>query len=195
MTARRGRSTVAVVTVLVAAGLAGCGVGRAPQTYKERNQGDSTDTSVGSLALRNITLSPPEDGDVHDEGSDVTVTLTITNSAQSADRLVAVTTDAAEEVEILAEGGSDRPEVPARGSTTDEVSLLLKGLTKPVRTGEYVSMSFRFADSGMVEALVPVTLTGSTDRPVRTGEEGSAEGEPALQAPTGGHGEESETKE
>jgi hypothetical protein len=41
--------------------------------------------------------------------------------------------------------------------------------------------------SGSVEVPVPVRSPGRTDRPVYTGEEGG-EGEPALQAPAGGHG-------
>jgi copper(I)-binding protein len=179
-----------LVTVLVGAGLAGCGVGRTPQTYLERGLGDATNTGVGAVELRNISLVPPDGGDVHEEGSDVPVTLTITNSSDRADQLVAVTTDAAEEVEIVTESGAENAQIPAFGSTGGEVTLLLKELTAPVRTGEFVSMTFRFADSGTVEALIPVALTGMTDRPVYTGEEGSEEGEPALQAPTGGHGEE-----
>lgn len=189
MTAQRRRKTVVLVTVLVGAGLAGCGVGRAPQTYLERRPGDATNTSVGSLELRNISLAPPAEGDVLEEGSDVPVTITITNSSDRADQLVAVTTDAAKEVEIVAESRAENAEIPAFGSTGDEVTLLLRELTAPVRPGEYVSMTFRFADNGTVEALIPVALTGMTDRPVYTGEEGSEEGEPALQAPTGGHGE------
>lgn len=190
MTAPRRRSTVVLVTALIAVGVAGCGVGRAPQTYLERGLGDATNTGVGAVELRNISLVSPDGGEVHEEGSDVPVTLTITNSSDRADQLVAVTTDAAEEVEIVTESGAENAEIPAFGSTEGQVTLLLKELTAPVRTGEFVSLTFRFADNGTVEALIPVALTGMTDRPVYTGEEGSEEGEPALQAPTGGHGEE-----
>jgi len=173
----------------VVVGLSGCGAGMSALTYQERRMGDATNTSVGSLALRNVSVLAPEDGSVHEVGDSATGTVTITNMAEEVDRLVSVTTAAAEEVEVLSEGEPDLPGIPARGSTRDEVTLVLKNLTEPLRTGEYLSMSFRFEQNGTVAVLVPIALTGSTDRPIYTGEEGSEE-EPALQAPTGGHGEE-----
>lgn len=192
MNARRGRPTAFLLAVLVAVGLSGCGAGFGALTYQERGMGDASNTSVGSLALRNISVLAPDTGNVHEEGESATVTVTVINRADEADRLVSVTTAAAEEVEILSDGEPGLPEIPARGSTRDEVTLVLERLTAPLHTGEYVSLSFAFEVNGTVAVLVPVALTGSTERPVYTGEEGSEEGEPALQAPTGGHSEEAE---
>jgi len=188
--ARRGRPTAVVLAVLLAVGLSGCGAGMSALTYQERRMGNATNTEVGSLALRNISVLAPDTGNVHEEGESATVTVTITNRADEADRLVSVTTAAAEEVEILSDGEPGLPEVPARDSTREEVTLVLESLTAPLHTGEYVSLSFSFEVNGTVAVLVPIALTGSTERPVYTSEEGSEEGEPALQAPTGGHSEE-----
>lgn len=175
-----------VVAVLAGAVLTGCGAGFDAQTYQERAASRTTNTEVGELALRNIFVLAPEDGNVYEVGSDAEVIITVTNKATEADRLVAVTTPAAAEVVVLSGGTPGELEVPGRGSTQNEITLLLTGLTAQLHTGEFISMSFRFANNGTVEALVPVALTGSTDRPVFTGEQGSAEGEPALQGPTGG---------
>ena len=80
--------------------------------------------------------------------------------------------------------------VPGLGSTGSAVTLELRGLTRPLRPSEYVDLSFRFADNGVVELAVPVALTGESDRAVYTGERFEGGEEPALQAPAGGHSEE-----
>ncbi|MGI8537569.1 MAG: hypothetical protein ACR2K2_14040 [Mycobacteriales bacterium] len=179
-----------MLAVLLAVGLSGCGAGMSALTYQERRMGDATNTEVGSLALRNVSVLAPEDGSVHEVGDSATATVTITNRAEEADRLISVTTAAAQEVALLSAGEPDLPGIPGRGSTQDEVTLVLKNLTEPLHTGEYISMSFRFERNGTVAVLVPIAVTGSTDRPVYTGGANGEEGEPALQAPTGGHGDE-----
>ena len=190
MTALRGRCTAAALALLGVATLAGCGAGRDAQTYQERRQADSTTTSVGDLVLSNVAVQPPEDGDLYEVGEDAEAVVFITNKGREDDRLVSVTSPSAQNVVILDE--NDEPGRPAEPGLVQEraqVTLLLEGLKQPLRTGEYIAMSFRFQQAGTVEALVPISLTGRTGRPVYTKEEGSEEGEPALQAPTGGHGE------
>lgn len=184
MTALRPTLAAAVL----AAALTGCGAGLDAQTYQTRNSADSTDTAVGNLALRDIALVPSEEGRL-EAGEDAEVTITVTNRDDEPDRLVSVTSPDAESVEVLQDGREGELEVPALGSTGDQVQLRLVGLTRELRSGEYVTMVFRFERNGSVETLVPVELTNETDRPAFTGEEGSEEGDPALQAPTGGHSE------
>lgn len=187
----RSPSTAVVAAVLGATTLAGCGVGRDAQTYQERRNADSTNTSAGKISLDNLSILAPEEEGRYEAGADAEAVVILTSRAREDDRLVAVTSPAAQEVVILDEQGEEggQIEVPGLVGARTEVTLLLKGLTAPVRSGEYLSMTFRFADNGSAQVLVPVGLTGSTDRPVYTKEEGSGEGEPALQAPTGGHGE------
>ncbi len=178
--------------------LSACGASLDAQTYQERNQAGSTDTAVGSLAIRNVPIEPPSSGEVHEEGDDATVTLTVTSVTPEDDRLVEVTSDAAEEVVVLVDGEEGELEVPGLGSTGSTATLELRGLTREVRTGEYVEMTLRFADNGSAEILVPVALTGENDRDIYTGEYEEGGEEPALQGPAGGHdteggeGEESE---
>ncbi len=188
MTALRGRPTAIAVAVLAAASLSGCGAGLRPQTYQSRTSPESSNLQLGSLALRNVSVLPPDDGERYAVGDDAEVVLIITNFSPDADRLVSVSSTAAEDVVVLDDGRPGRPEVPSSGSTEDRVTLELRGLTEPVGPGEFVELTFRFEDNGAVEALVPIALTGESDRPIYTGEEGG-EGEPALQAPTGGHSE------
>ena len=111
----------------------------------------------------------------------------MTNAGQDEDTLVEVTSSAAREVAVIALGEERDLVVPGRGSTGEAVQLELRGLTRPLRPGEYVDLTFRFQDNGSTEVLVPVMTTGETDRPVYTGERFDGGEEPALQAPAGGH--------
>jgi copper(I)-binding protein len=186
-TRRLGTGLLAVATAL---SVSACGAGLDAQTYQQRIQAETSDASVGQLALRNIGVEAPSEGAVYEVGDDATATITVTNGGSQPDTLVEVTSSAASEVVVLAFGeeGGDLF-VPGLGSTGDLVTLELRGLTRPLRTGEYVDLSFRFEDNGSTQVLAPIALTGETDRPVYTGEYEEGGEEPALQGPAGGHGE------
>jgi copper(I)-binding protein len=189
LTALRLPAAGAVLTLA----LTGCGATLDAQTYQEKSQSDSTNTAVGTIALRGVSVEPGGSDRTLDEGDDAEVFLVLTNDDDEADTLLEVTSPDAESVELLVDGeeSPDGIEVPALGSTGDSATLRLVSLTEELREGEYTTMTFRFERNGTIEVPVPVQTSGRTDRPVYTGEEGG-EGEPALQAPAGGHeGEES----
>ncbi|CAN5128636.1 hypothetical protein BH24ACT10_BH24ACT10_17780 [soil metagenome] len=189
------RLVTALAVGAVAVSLSGCGAGLDAQTYQERNNAGSTDTAVGSLAVRNVFIEAPSRGDVYEQGDDATATITVTNVSPEPDRLVEVTTDAAEEVVVLVDGEEDEVVVPPLGSTGSLVTLELLGLTRELRTGEFVTVTLRFAENGNSEFIVQVALTGENDREIYTGEYEEGGEEPALQAPAGGHGEGEESAE
>lgn len=190
------RLTTGLLAAATAVTVSACGAGLDAQTYQERNSASSTDASTGELQLRDVAIEAPRNDEGYEVGDDAIVTLTVTNRGGEDDRLVEVTSSAAREVAVVA-GGRERPMVvPAGGSTANAVTLELRGLTRPLRPSEYVDLTFRFADNGTVDLLVPVELTGETDRAVYTGERFEGGEEPALQAPAGGHhGEEGESSE
>ena len=177
---------------VLALALTGCGASLDAQTYQERSNADATNTAVGTIALRGVSVEPAGEDRTHEAGDDAEVFLVMTNDDDVDDTLLEVTTDDAESVELLVDGEqTDGIVVPALGSTEESASLLLVELTEDLREGEYTTLTFRFENSGSIEVPVPVRTPGLTDRPVYTGGEGE-EGEPALQAPAGGHhGEES----
>ncbi len=187
----RLRPTALVVAVLTAAVLSGCGASRDAQTYQRRIQGSATDTAVGTLSVRNVSVFAPEDEGTYPAGSDAEVTITVTSNTREPDRLVSASSPDAEEVVVLEDGLPGKLEVPPLGTTGNGVALRLEGLRAPLRTGEYVRLSLRFEVNGTADLMVPVQLTGKADRPIYTAEEGG-EGEPALQHPTGGHSKEEE---
>ena len=178
------RSALAAVAALA---LSACGASLDAQTYQERNNAESTDTAVGSLALRDVAVEPPR-GDAYEEGDDAGVSITVTNASDEEDRLVEVSSPDAEEVVAVDEDGEETElEVPSLGSTQGMIRLELRGLTRELRSGEYVTLELRFAENGSTEVLVPVVLSGESDRAIYTGERESGGEEPALQAPAGGH--------
>jgi copper(I)-binding protein len=172
--------------VLVLA-LTGCGATLDAQTYQERSQADATNTAVGTIALRGVSVESGGEDRLLEEGEDAEVFLVLTNDDDEDDTLVEVTSSDAEEVELLVDGepSPDGIEVPRLGTTGDSAGLELVSLTEELREGEYTTLTFRFERNGTVEVPVPVRASGRTDRPVYTGGEGE-EGEPALQAPAGG---------
>jgi copper(I)-binding protein len=174
---------------VLALALTGCGATLDAQTYQERSQSDATNTAVGTIALRGLSIESGGADRTLSAGDDAEVFLVLTNDDDEDDTLVEVTTPAAESVELLVDGEeSDGIEVPRLGSTGDSATLRLVGLTEDLREGEYTTMTFRFERNGTLDEVpVPVRTSGRTDRPVYTGGEGE-EGEPALQAPAGGHG-------
>lgn len=180
------RLATGLLAAATAVSVSACGASRDAQTYQERTVADASNAATGVLALRNIAVEAPDD-ELYEVGDDASVVLTVTNASEQEDRLVEVTSSVADEVVVLA-GGQERDlVVPGLGSTGDFVELELRGLTRALRPGQYVDLTFRFADNGTVEVSAPVATTGESDRPVFTGEEGGHE--PALQAPAGGHGE------
>lgn len=184
-TVGQGAAAALVAGVLPLA-LSGCGASRDAQTYQERSQADATNTAVGTLAVRGLSILPPEEGRTLEQGSDAEVVLVVTNNDDEPDVLEEITTDAAESVEVLVDDEPASLRVPPLGSTGNTARLRLVGLTRDLREGEYATLSFRFEKNGTLEVPVPVAVSGRTDRPVFTGEEGGEE--PALQAPAGGEG-------
>ena len=173
--------------VLLALALTGCGATLDAQTYQERSNADATNTAIGTIALRGVSVEPGGADRTHEAGSDAEVFLVLTNRDDESDTLVEVTTPDAESVELLVDGEqTDGIEVPALGSTEESASVRLVSLTEDLREGEYTTLTFRFERNGTIEVPVPVRSPGRTDRPIYTGGEGE-EGEPALQAPAGGH--------
>ena len=179
------RATLALLALATAGSLSACGASLDAQTYQERNNADSSNAAVGTLAVRDVAVLSPEGG-VFAAGDDATLTLTVANAGTDEDRLVDVVTDVATEV-VLPRGGV---EVPALGATDGEVEVELVGLVREVRSGEYVDVELVFENAGSQQVRVPVQLTGENDRPIFTGERETGGEEPALQAPAGGHEEE-----
>jgi copper(I)-binding protein len=94
--------------------------------------------------------------------------MTLMNQAASADRLVAVTTEAAANAELhqsVEENGVarmlpvDSLEIPAGGSVELKPGgyhIMLMGLKAPLKKGDVLMLQLKFEHAGMVEVMADV---------------------------------------
>lgn len=167
--ARRPARSRTARTAAVAAGLlllTGCGSGLRAQTYQQRTVAEATNDAVGNIAVLNLAVLAPEEGTVHEAGSDVPMTVTLVNKGRETDVLQRVTTDAAARVDVV--GPSKRFEVPRLDKSDASYSLVLRDLTRELNTSEYIEMTLSFERNGSKSMLVPVKVT---NEPVDEGDE------------------------
>ncbi len=150
------------LTASVAAGLlvlGGCAAGQETETAEETPDVAGVDGTVGSVSLDDVFLDA--EGTV-EAGDSVPLRGVLTNDAEQADRLVTVSTPAAESVQLLDEAGAPSPdgiELPAGGqveAVSGAVRVQLEGVTSPIAPTDTVSVTFTFATAGEVALDVPV---------------------------------------
>lgn len=150
------RPAAALLVGALSLGLSACGAGFQANTYDARNLDDATNTDVGSIAVRNVFLESPDEGALHPAGSDATLQLAVANNGGTPDQLVEVSTDAAASAQLVRNG---RPltsvELPA-GVSDPDLEVELTGLTRDLRSGEYLMVTVQFEVNGSKTFTVPV---------------------------------------
>jgi periplasmic copper chaperone A len=151
------------LTAWVAAGLlvlGGCAAGQEAETAEETPDVAGVDGTVGEVSLDDVFLDAE---DTVGAGASVPLRGVLSNDAEQADRLVGVSTPAAESVQLFDEAGAPSPdgiELPAGGQVDavgDAVRVQLEGVTAPIAPTDTVSVTFTFATAGEVALDVPVT--------------------------------------
>ena len=163
---RARRTTLRPATLLAAAllplALTACGVGLDPQTYRERTTQDAANAQTGDLALRNVAIAPPGEGESElAAGSDAQLTLSVVNPGTEKDTLTGVATSAASSTKLVDGSGHEisSVDIPAQGAAREgDFGVVLVGLTKALRPGMYVEVTFSFATNGRLKVNVPVKL-------------------------------------
>jgi copper(I)-binding protein len=142
------------VAVLVPV-LAGCEAGLNAPTLQFHPANFSGNTVRGGISLSNVFVLGPELGRVLPPGGQAGVFLAISTQSGN-DRLDSVSAPGtARSVRVT--GGSIR--VPAETLVDlggPEPEVVLAGLQKPLRGGQTITMSFRFARAGTITLRVPV---------------------------------------
>ena len=139
--------------------LGGCAAGQEAETAEETPDVAGVDGTVGSVSLDDVFLDAE---DTVEAGASVPLRGVLTNDAEQADRLVGVSTPAAESVQLLDESGAPRAdgiELPAGGqveAVSGAVRMQLEGVTAPIAPTDTVSVTFTFATAGEVALDVPV---------------------------------------
>ncbi|MGR6964632.1 copper chaperone PCu(A)C [Geodermatophilus sp. URMC 61] len=143
--------------------LGGCDAGQEAETAQETPDVAGVDGTVGEVSLDDVFLDAE---DTVEAGASVPLRGVLTNDAEQADRLVGVSTQAAESVQLLDESGApsaDGIELPADGqveAVTGAVRMQLEGVTAPIAPTDTVSVTFTFETAGEVALDVPVAAGG-----------------------------------
>lgn len=147
----------AAAVLLLPLALTSCGSNREPLTYGDRDQGDAAQAVAEDVAVLNLRVLPPAEGLVHPAGSDARVGLTLVNEAEEDDALLSATTDAAASVALTVDTKPvDRMPVAARKSSPAGYSLVLRGLTRELRSGQTIRLSLVFERAPKLDISVPV---------------------------------------
>jgi copper(I)-binding protein len=172
------RASFIVTTRLVACcaaalTLIGCGAGQITQTDRQVAAVDGVFGNVGSaIALRNVRIPYPNNAQgTYPAGSAVSVLLAIINQGTDTDELVAVTSPAASQVQVLgttqipagttvmSTAGSAGPTSPL---VAGELRIVLT-TTQPLRAGLNTPVTFQFRHAGKVTLPVPMATPLSTE--------------------------------
>lgn len=132
------------------------------------NYPDVGDTTP--LAIRHaFVLGPSPDEDPLAEGSDAAIYLSLVNQSAKADQLVSATSPDAEEVALTSEGKEGGLDLPAPAAGREEAdpvpvgqppysddSITLTGLSRDLRSGSTVRITFQFRSAGDITMKLPV---------------------------------------
>lgn len=147
---------IPAVGAALALSLAGCAAGQIAQTAQQVAAIDGANASAGPLGVRDVRLAPTEEN-AYPAGADVPLKLWVSNTSLNPDTLSAVSTPAAETVEIsgAAEfGGQSLSEI----TDSTELTITVTGLTEELPYGHSIPVTFSFAQSGSVTVNVPIEI-------------------------------------
>lgn len=151
----RSTATSWVLAAALTAGLTGCGTGLQAQTYKEKGRQDFASVDLDRLAVRDLHLLAPSNGTIPAGGS-ATLVGVVVNRGGATDRLRDVSTDAATGVALQVDGKPATGVALPPGSAASTWTAVLSGLTRPLRAGDYITVTLTFADAGRTTLDVPV---------------------------------------
>lgn len=174
------RRPVALVALSLSAALvSACGTGLEAQTYKERRAYDATHVDLDGLKVRNLALEAVSEADGAPTGGGAILTGVVVNDGTTDDALVDVQTDVANDIQLVSAAGASQLDIPAGKTSGTQWAVQLSGLTRPVKVGQYVSITLEFAKAGRTTVQVPVRPgdNGLGDREVAQDPYGEAKSE------------------
>lgn len=162
----------ALLGCAAALALSGCASGPSAQTAQQVAAVNGANGETGPIALRDAVLAYPggEGAFGYRPGEDAPLRVTIANSAQTADELIAVTSPAAGGVAVqgrttvpggtaVTSAGSGTDTTPTAAGTPSQVRqlrIVLTDLRVPLRPGLNTPVMFRFREAGEVTLPVPI---------------------------------------
>jgi copper(I)-binding protein len=145
--------------------LSGCAAGQISQTAMQVAAVDGANGTAGPVGIRNVRFAPTENGS-YPAGADLPVKLWVSNAANTADTLTAVSTPAAAKVEIS--GNADfAPQTLVEISDSTEVKITVSGLSAALPYGHSIPMTFTFQQAGAVTVNVPIEIPAARETEAR----------------------------
>ena len=143
------RRKAAALGLLCLGALTGCGAGQQAQTYKTHTY-EFVNADQGDIAIRGLAIDTDASGLA--KGGTARVTGSFVSQGKTDDSLVSATSPDASGVQSE---GSSAIAVPA-GRRASTWALVLTGLTRDIRPGNYVELTLNFQQAGRTTVRVPV---------------------------------------
>ena len=177
---RRHRCRALLALLVMTVGSTACG-GDSDEGESEFLHGAAgVHTNVGQVLLRDVSVDEPVDG-VYERGDVARLRVVLFNKAPVPDVLTSVSTPVAADVRLLVDADCDgtaerigsiplAPQPPvARPAPTppngpEPFYRVDVAFDEQVRTGEFIPVTFTFANAGSTTVQVPVELTVEADR-------------------------------
>lgn len=169
-------SGLALVSVVAAVTLTGCGAGQISQTASQESGVNGSSATIGEIALRNVRIQVRQTSYAVQPGKTVDLVFVTTNQSQDTpDRLLSVSSD----VGSVAVSGN--PTVPPLGtlmvgaplqgyaralSTVSPATAAAATVTldKPITTGPLYNFTFTFERNGQAKLRVPIAAPTNAQR-------------------------------
>jgi copper(I)-binding protein len=141
--------------------LAGCVPRSFPDASIAALPRGGVDAIVGQLRLDDVWVDAPTGVEI---GATAPLRVALTNDSATADALIRVSTPVAAAVRLERDGRAvDRLDIPAWAQTNLErdTGLVLGGVRRPLRRGQWFPVTFTFARAGSVTVLVTAGPLGA----------------------------------
>lgn len=184
---KSGVSRRTIVTAALAAGLGlvavGCSAGQVTQTDTQVAAVDGASGNAGPIAVRNVMLAFPPDGNRYKDGADVPLTFVIANTGSTPDKLLSIKSDAAEaEAEVV--GSKEIPAQFALRAEYDASKAPVKSSSPSSSAASSSAASSSAASSSSVAPTSGVPSSNAGTPSSSAGTPSSTSGNPSSNAGT-----------
>ena len=169
-------SGLAILGVIAAVTLTGCGSGQQSQTASQESGVNGSSASIGNIALRDVRIQAEQTGYAIQPGKPVDLLLVVSNqSPDTPDRLLSVSSDIGAVTVIgnavvpplgsLLVGAPYQQNAAALNAVKPAAAITATvALDKPISSGPLNKFTFTFERAGQVALGVPVTAPPNATR-------------------------------
>lgn len=181
--ARNGRIRRAALLAAAGLALAGCAAGQQAATSEQVAATYGAGAKVGEIEVRNAQFvynRPVPGAVVYEPGTSAPLRVSIVNTGELPDRLVAIASPVATSVTLagptvlpggrVLTAGYEDPVASVPTPDTTEVEIIFTGLTTPLRAGLTYPVTFAFERAGDLTLEIPIAYPDDVPAP-RAGEE------------------------